>query len=238
MASAELMRLHKLHELDRAILQIRKRAAAMEEGVKLKALADQARAEFDAANGNYHTKHAEQRDLELANQQITDKVKSIEKQLFGGSIVNPKEIDALEHQKAGLIAAQAGNDEKILGYWDEVPKLKDLAESAKSRAEVAIKKFSDWKANAAVQKVELERRFKELSAQRPALAKTIGPALIGRYDAIRAKSQVGMADVTHEKTCEECGSAIPEMVMVQLIDDKVVVCEGCTRILYYTGGVV
>jgi predicted nucleic acid-binding Zn-ribbon protein len=47
-----------------------------------------------------------------------------------------------------------------------------------------------------------------------------------------------MADVTHDKTCEECGSTIPEMVMVQLIDDKVVICEGCSRILYYTGGVI
>ena len=238
MASAELMRLHKLHELDRAILQIRKRASAMEEGVKLQAIAEKARAEFAASNAKYHEKHGEQKDLELANQQIADKVKSIEKQLFGGTVNNPKEIDALEHQKAGLIATQSKNDELILAYWDEVPTLKEAAEQAKQRAEAAIKKFTDWKAEAAVQKVELEKRFKDLSARRPEIAKTIGPALIGRYDGIRAKYQVGMADITHEKTCEECGSAIPEMVMVQLIDDKVVVCEGCHRILYYTGGVI
>ncbi|MEI7577517.1 MAG: hypothetical protein WCK51_11525 [Armatimonadota bacterium] len=238
MASAELMRLHKLHEIDRAILQIRKRAAAMEEGVKLQALAERAKANFAEANAKYHEKHGEQRDLELANQQIADKVLSIEKQLFGGKITNPKEIEALEHQKARLIANQSVNDEKILVYWDEVPPLKSAAEEAKKQAEAAIKKFADWRTMAATQKAELEMRFKELSSQRPALAKTIGPALIGRYDAIRAKHHVGMADVTHEKTCEECGSTIPEMVMVQLIEDKVVVCEGCSRILYYTGGVI
>ena len=233
-----MMRLHKLHEIDRAILQIRKRAAAMEEGVKLQSLAEKAKAVFAEANAKYHEKHGEQRDLELANQQIADKVLSIEKQLFGGKVTNPKEIEALEHQKAGLIANQATNDEKILSYWDDVPPLKVAAEEAKKHAEVAIKKLTDWKTMAATQKIELEIRFKELSSQRPALAKTIGPALMGRYDSIRAKSQVGMADVTHEKTCEECGSTIPEMVMVQLIDDKVVICEGCGRILYYTGGVI
>ena len=238
MASAELMRLHKLHEIDRAILQIRKRAAAMEEGVKLQTLAEKAKAAFAQANAKYHEKHGEQRDLELANQQIADKLLSIEKQLFGGKVTNPKEIEALEHQKSGLKVNQATNEERILAYWDEVPPLKVTAEEAKKQAEAAIKKFNDWKTMVATQKIELEMRFKELSSQRPALAKTIGPALIGRYDAIRAKSQVGMADVTHDKTCEECGSTIPEMVMVQLIDDKVVICEGCSRILYYTGGVI
>jgi hypothetical protein len=57
MASAELMRLHKLHEIDRAILQIRKRAAAMEEGVKLQTLAEKAKAVFAQANAKYHEKH-------------------------------------------------------------------------------------------------------------------------------------------------------------------------------------
>ncbi len=238
MASAELMRLHKLHEIDRAILQIRKRAAAMEEGVRLQAAAEKARADYAAANAKYHEIHGEQRDLELANQQISDKIKAIDKQLFGGSVSNPKEIEALEHQKKTLESTQDRNEEDILGYWDAVPPLKEAAEKAKSQAEAAIKKFNDWKAGAAEQKVELERRFKELAAKRPELAKTISPALLGRYDSIRAKHHVGMAEITHEKTCEECGSTIPEMVMVQLIDDKVVVCEGCHRILYYTGGVI
>ena len=232
------MRLHKLHEIDRAILQIRKRAAAMEEGVKLQAAAEKAKAAYAAANAIYHETHGEQRDLELANQQITDKIKAIDKQLFGGTITNPKEIDALEHQKVGLNTILDKNEERILEYWDAVPPLKEAAERAKKLAEATIQKFNDWKAGAAEQKLELERRFKELAAKRPELAKTISPALLGRYDSIRAKHHVGMADVTSEKTCEECGSTIPEMVMVQLLDDKVVICEGCGRILYHTGGVI
>lgn len=237
MASAELMRLHKLHQIDLAILEIRKRAAAMEEGKRLQGLAEKARSEFELANAKYHETHGEQRDLELANQQISDKLKSIEKQLFGGTVVNPKEIDALEHQKAGLLATQSANEDKILGFWDQVPPLKAAAEEAKTQAEAAITRFNDWKTKAAAQKVELEKRFKELSTKRPEYAKTISPGLLGRYDGIRAKYQLGMADVTHEKTCEECGSTVPEMVMVQLNEDKVVTCEGCHRILYYTGGV-
>lgn len=237
MASAELMRLYKLHEIDLALHRIKKQAGDVEEGKKLQAIALKAKSEFEAASKAFHDKHAEQRDLELASEQISDKIKSIEKQLFSGSVTNPKEIEALETQKKGLIANRSATDDKILPLLDEVPALQKRAAETKSAAEKAVKTFQDWKAHAEANRTKLEQQYKTVAAQRPEIVKTISATLLAKYEAIRAKYTIGIATISG-RNCTECGSPVPEMVMTQLNDDKIVTCEGCQRILYHTGGVV
>jgi uncharacterized protein len=239
MASAELLQLHKLHQIDVGIVEVKKKAGALEAGKKFQADLEVLQVRYNAVNADYHRAHGEQKDLELSNKQIEDKIKSIDQQLFSGKVTNPKEVDALETQKKSLAKQSGTNDERILEYWDEVPKLEAIASEAKKILDESQKQFDEWRAKAVVYKKQLEANFQELSAKRPDLAKTIQPALLMKYDAIRAKhGGIGMATVTKQRTCEECGSAVAEMHMDSLRNDRVVQCEECHRILYWTSGLI
>jgi uncharacterized protein len=239
MASAELLQLYKLHQIDVGLLEVKKKASALEAGKRFQAELELLKADYDRKNNEFHRVHGEQKDLELNNKQIEDKIKSIDQQLFSGKVTNPKEVEAFESQKKALAKQSEANDEKILLMWDEVPKVQKIAEDAQKVVEEKTKQFEEWKQKAVAFKKQLETTQQELLGKRPALAQTIQPTLLARYDAIRTKQGgVGMAIVTKQTTCEECGSAVAEMHMDSLRNDRVVQCEGCQRILYWSAGIV
>ncbi|MBS1701521.1 MAG: hypothetical protein JST12_07665 [Armatimonadetes bacterium] len=239
MASADLMKLYQLHLIDVGILEVRKKAAALEAGKKFQSEVEAFTAQVKALEAAYHKAHGEQKDLELNNQQIDDKVKSIDKLLFGGTVTNPKEVDAYEHQVASLKKQKEANEDRLLTVWDEVAAAETKLK--KGQAELGEKQsaFDDWRKKAVAVKNQLETRFKELTAQRPDTAKGLPPTLIATYDAIRKQhGGIGLSKVTKQQTCEECGTKVADKSIESIKDDKMVTCEECHRILYWTGGLV
>ena len=238
MASVELERLYKLFLIDSGMVEVKKKATALESGKRMALELESARKEQKLAEGKFHLVHGEQKDLELANQQIDDKIKSIDKQLFSGSVVNPKEIENFEHQKKMLTQQRSMNDEKILEYWEAVPPLQRAAEAVKKHAEQLESELNEWKVKAVKFKSELETQYKELALKRPEAAKGVPAPLLARYEAIAKGSKgIGMTKVTREGTCLECGNGVAERIIMLLKSDQVATCEECRRIFYWNEGV-
>jgi uncharacterized protein len=238
MASAELERLNKLFQIDVGLIEIKKRLIQLDPASNQKIL-DQHRQLLKSKEGAFHVLHGELKDLELSNKQIEDKLKSIEKHLFDGTVVNVKEVDALEAQKKSLKDQSAKNDEKILELWDKLPPVEKEFEDAKSKVAKFESDFEAWKVKAAAAKQEMAVKYKKYQERRPELAKTISTALLNRYESTAKSSNgIGMSLVTRQHTCEECGSKIAERILLLLQEDQVATCEECRRILYYTDGII
>lgn len=237
MASADLRKLHRLHLVDSAIVEVRKRAAALDTGQKLAAeikLLEQ-RAEQAPAK----MLQSEYNDLELQQKGLEDKQKRFEKELYGGKVVNPREVEAIEKEIAMLKRSRSEIEDKLLEIIERLPEAK--AELDKTGEQIAIrkKKLAATQRAALEEKGRLETEFKEKSAMRPDLAKEISPTLLARYEAIRQKQGgIGVAEVNRkDSTCGGCGTHLPERSIEALKEDKTVTCESCHRILYYTEGV-
>jgi predicted nucleic acid-binding Zn-ribbon protein len=98
MASPEIQRLWKLHQIDSAIQEIRTRAAHLDVGQRIQQEIDQIQREDQEVGGQARKLHAEQTDLELANKTIDDKLKKIDKDLYGGKVVTSREVQNLEKE--------------------------------------------------------------------------------------------------------------------------------------------
>ncbi|MEI7984978.1 MAG: hypothetical protein WCI55_05065 [Armatimonadota bacterium] len=239
MASADLTRLYKLHLIDVGILEIKKKAASLEAGKKLQAELESFAKHVKVFEDKYHAVHGEQKDLELSNQQIDDKVTHIDKLLFSGSVTNAKEVEAYETQKKQLAKQKDTNEERLLSVWDDVAVAAKDFKSQQALLTEKTKTFDDWKAKAVIFKAQLETKYKELSALRPKALQGIDPTLIAKYEASKQQHHgIGVALVTRQQTCEECGTKVSEKVIESIKDDRIVNCEECHRILYWTGGVV
>lgn len=239
MASADLMRLHKLYQVDAAMLDIRKQAAAMTGGQVLTKEIEQLKALDDKVGGEAKSLGGEQKDLELANDSIEAKLKKIDKEMYGGTVMNTKEVGNLEKEIVMLKNQRSKNDDRLLELMDLVPPAKAKAEKVHIGLAAKIKELDAWKVEAAKKKVALETRYKELAAKRPELVKVVPQALLTKYENIRTSHHgVGLAVITKNITCSECGTAQPERTIKLLEDDKVVQCESCSRILYYTTGLI
>lgn len=238
MASDDLRRLWKLAQIDNAILEIRQRAAALDPGRSHMALIQKLEGELEVKGGEAKRLSAEQTDLELAQRGIDDKLKKIDKTLYGGSVVSPREVENLEKEIAQLKRQREANDEKLLELYDTAPAAKAEADKVQKAIDQAKAALAEHQKGARKLKAELEDAFKARTAERPEAAKHVSPALLQKYEAIRAKHQMGMVAVVKHTSCGGCGTLLPERTLQGAKDDKVVTCDECHRILYYTEGLI
>lgn len=238
MPSAELRRLYKLHLIDQALNEIRKRAAHLDPGRATAAEIKQLEAEADQAPGRML--QVELTDLELKQKTFQDKIAKFEKELYGGKVVNPREVEAIQKEIELLKKHRGELDERIMQIWEELPPAKQKLERVEKAIAERKQKLAQEHKAALQTKAQLEAEFKQKSAERPAAAKELSPTLLARYEGIRQKhGGVGMGEVDiRRKTCGACGTSLPTRTIESLKEDKLVTCESCHRILYYNEGVV
>lgn len=238
MASLDLLRLWKLHQIDEKIIEVRKRAAALDGGkdqqTKLDALMKR-----DSEEGvRARELSSELLDLELSQKTINDKIAKIEKDLFSGKIVNSREVENYEKEITALKRQRDSYDGRLMELYDLVPPAKAAlsvlnAEIATVKAQLAEKRKS-----ALATKGELEKAYLALGQKRPEVAKIVPAPLLARYESIRKNHGTGMAEVIKQKQCGSCGMSLPERTIATLQDDKIVTCEACHRVLYFSEGVI
>ncbi|MDR3687789.1 MAG: hypothetical protein P4L46_00300 [Fimbriimonas sp.] len=239
MASAELQRLWKLCRIDTGLVEIRKRAAALDPGRQVMAELEELKKQDQEVGGRARKLSSELTDLELAQKGIDDKLKKIDKELYGGKVVNPREVENLEKEIAILKRHRGANDEKILELWETLPPAKEAAAKIDALIQEKQKQLVERKKAAMALKATLEAEFARLTQLRPEATKGIPPTLMARYDVIRQRNDgIGMTEVTKKQTCGNCGTVLPERTVQGLRDEKVISCEACHTILYLSEGVV
>lgn len=239
MPSPNLQRLWKLNEIDAALVEVRKRAAAMDPGRALMAEIADLEKELEEKGGGAKKIAGELADLELANKGIDDKLKKVDKELYGGLIVSPREVEAFEKEIAMLKRHRGENDEKILALWETSPAASGEAAEVQKRIAAKRAELSNFQKLAMKEKTRLEAQFKELSASRPEATKGLDATLLARYDAIRKKNDgVGMSQISKQSRCGACGMAIAVKTIESVKAGRIETCEACHRLLYYTEGLI
>jgi len=239
MASDDLRRLWRLHLIDAALVEIQHRAAALDPGRKLLAEIKALNEKLDEKGGQARQLAGEQTDLELKQKTIEEKLKKVDKEMYGGSVVNSREVENLEKEISALRRQRAELEERILQLWELVPPAQQEADALEAQIAEKKKELSVHQKKALQLKAQLEADYKEKTAQRPGAAKAVSPGLLTRYEAIRkGHGGIGMGEITQKGTCSACGTLLAERTIQGAKDERVVTCDECHRLLYFTEGLV
>jgi uncharacterized protein len=239
MSVAELRNLHRLHIIDTAIVEIRKRAAALDPGNEIKAKMAVLQGELDTDGGHARALHSEQTDLELQQKAIDTKVAQIDKDLYSGKIVNPREVEAFQKEIQILKRRRSDMDDRLLELMEIAPVAKEKADAIQAKIDVLQGDLVLFQKKVIVLRAELEKQYKEVVAKRATAAALVPPAMLARYEAIRQKTGgIGMADIDKRGYCEMCGTHLPEKLIEGAKDGRIQTCESCHRILYASDGLV
>ena len=165
--------------------------------------------------------------------EINQKSASIEKQLYDGSISNPKELEAIENSRGFLNEENSIEENKLLKimlYQDEFhKKLKEgssTINNIKTQINIKKEKFSKIKS-------ETEIEISKLITKRERLEKKIHKNHLSKYEVLR-KTKNGLAIAKVEKnTCQGCRIALTTTELQKIIQLKdLIQCKMCNRILY------
>lgn len=238
MASSELRKLYMLHLVDAAIVEIRKTASALDPGRRILAEIKALETELAQKAGDAKTLAQEQQDLELKGKSLDEKAQKLEKELYGGKIVNPREVEAHQKEIENIKRQRSQIDDRLFELMELLPAAKKVAQPYEEKIAQRKRDLAAHQKGVLELKAKLEADFKARAAQRPILAKEISPSLLARYDAIRHKLDgVGMTEVK-DTMCTSCGTHLPLKIIEAAIDGRVVVCESCHRIIYASEGVI
>lgn len=238
MSVLDLRNLHKLHLIDTAILDIKKRAANLDPGRAIQTEIAKLTEKRDAEAKELHAYIGEQKDLELRQKGIDDKIKKIDADLYGGKIVNPREVENLQKEIANLKAQRNKYDDRLLELMELIPPAQKALEPEEKAIAAKQNELQQFQKKVVVEKKKLEEEYRVQLAARPVAEKAVTPAMLAKYNAVKLKAGgIGMADV-RKNACAACGMNLPPKLIEGAKEGRMVVCEACHRILYATDGLV
>jgi predicted nucleic acid-binding Zn-ribbon protein len=228
-----LAALYTLQQLDTALDTIKRQMAALDPGRAERAIYDGAKQEHTTAETHLHQLQATIRDTELEQKSVEAKRIHEEKRLYGGTVRNPKELQALQ-EEVEMLGRQRGRlDEKLLELMEALEAAK-TEEANKKRtlksAAIALKaRQEEYKQQAEV----LTEQGKEVFLQRKQAVPPVPPNLLKQYETLRAsKGGLAIAGIIEGDACEGCRMKISGSQLAQVHEAaQITFCDNCNRIL-------
>ena len=172
-----------------------------------------------------------QKQKEMDLQTREEKIKKLQGQLY--QLKSNKEYTAMELEIKGLKADKSLLEEEILELLDRMDQVKTKVAQEKELFSADEKKAKEELEVLKKGEGEAQQKVSELQEKRKVHLPNIDVKLLVQYEKV-LKSREGLALVpVRNNACSGCHMSLPPQVVNEIqLQDKLVVCESCARILY------
>lgn len=228
-------RLLELQGLDSTIDRLEHRRTQLEAGEEL-AVARKAAEEADSRLGEIRLAldalASEQARLEREIDSLTQKETAESKRMYDGSIVNAKELEALQHEIASLRERRSRSEDEVLERMERREELEARATVAEGEATEARTKLESVGGESVHELEQVEADLDARRTERAGVAPQIDPELLELYEDLRAQKRGIGAAALVDGVCQACHEKLSAMELDRLKrTDGVRRCEYCRRIL-------
>lgn len=190
-----------------------------------------ARSELAAARQHHDELKKHQQNLEWEDDDLTNKLKVAEEELYSGRIKNPKELNNLQHEISIFKSKRGQLDEKTLILMDQVDastkKLAGLEEQLKNTEAVSQERHTQLLADIEKTRASLA----ELEQEKQSLSSSLDQPVSQMYYDLKKKKKVAVAKVS-QGICSACRIQLPVTDMQKVRSGSIAQCSSCARILY------
>jgi predicted nucleic acid-binding Zn-ribbon protein len=233
----DLERLLGVQELDTAADVLRHRRDHLPERAELAARQDELAA-LEAASGPLREQRHEiartQQAIEDQIALIGEKTDSVNLQMYGGSISNAKELQSLQAELDSLARRRGALEDQVLEQMVLAEPVDAGLASVATKREALDARAVDVTAVLVEAETAIDAELDGIESQRAALADGVEPALLERYEKLRARMK-GVAVARFEGgSCHGCHLHLPAAEAEQVrraARDGVATCPECDRIL-------
>lgn len=225
----------ELQRIDSSVLRLERRRAEIESG-KEAAAARAAAESAESVLGEIRLASDEvgrdQAKFEHEIASLSDKIDAEQRRLYDGSITVPKELEALQHEIAGLGERKARLEDELLVLMERREELDVRAAAADRDLAAARATLDDLLAGSAEELQRIANELAGLATERGPAAAAIEAELLELYEELRAsKHGVGAAALV-DGTCQACNEHLSALELERLKKaEGVKRCEHCRRIL-------
>jgi uncharacterized protein len=229
--AATLFQLQQLDlEIERLTAEQQTLANSLQSTSSLKKL----RAEQDIAQQQLLSGLQAQKEAEWALDELEQRLKQQQQRLYGGSVTNAKELQALQQEIQHLLAQQTRQEELALEMIEAAEALQEVNKRKLEALQMAEKSWEKANAAGAIRHQELEEMHQELRTKREGLATTLNAEFIKRYESMRKPKQGRVVSKVEQNSCQWCRVILtPSELQRVRISNELQTCSNCGRILYH-----
>jgi predicted nucleic acid-binding Zn-ribbon protein len=165
---------------------------------------------------------------------LTNKIKPLEKKLYGGSVHIPKELASIDEDIHSLQAHKRVLEDKELDVMSQLDEAERVLVAAKTEHDRLVAEWEAEQRRLRHEKETLMAEFADLEEKREAQRSRIDGAALTLYDALRAQHQGRAVAKVERGTCGGCRISLPMSLLQRARggSDVIVQCSSCERILY------
>ena len=175
----------------------------------------------------------QQRATKLEAETQKERSETLNTQLYGGEVTNPRDLESLEHEHSNVLKLIEQHQVALDGISEKVA----VAQFKKSELE---DKLDEARAAWDIRQTELQASLKtlvkereEIEVQRSKLTQDLDPVSLEQYELLR-KSKGGLAVAkVHRGLCQGCKMSLPTHQQQRVRSGRqTVLCSSCGRMLF------
>jgi predicted nucleic acid-binding Zn-ribbon protein len=226
--------LYQLQQLDLELERLSAEQQAVASSLQDNAELQKLRTEQKTAQQQLRVALQAQREAERTLEDLGHRLKTQEQRLYGGTISNPKELNAFQQEIHHLRLQQSHQEEVTLEAMDAAESLQEKAHVVSEALRQAEEAWVRQSGALITRRDQLATRRQEVELKREQLAAKLDTDLLGRYDRIRRTSQGKAVSRVEQGSCQWCRVILtPRELQHVRISTELQTCSNCGRILYF-----
>lgn len=173
----------------------------------------------------------QQHSVEWEIDDLTSKLDAVEKELYSGKTLNPKELTNLQHEIDGLKTRRNQLEDKALGVMDRVERITQSIATLNSQLKTLETEWQSQQKQLSADMEQLQTALANLKEKRQRLAADIDPQVIEVYQEVKKQKGTAVAKV-EQGICRGCRIALPVSELQQARSGSLIRCGSCGRILF------
>ena len=190
------------------------------------------RAQLRAVEASVAKVTGQQRQMDQETAALTERITQAEGKLYGGKVVNPRELSDLQADIAQLNRQRSQHEDQTLQVMVELDGLQSKAEGGSAALGVQEERWRTQQASMAEEQGTLQTEVAELTVERDRLASQMPPPDLSLYDQVR-RSHGGRAVARVDReACESCRVGLSTRLLQSArLATTPVRCSNCGLIL-------
>jgi len=167
---------------------------------------------------------------EAALERLDHTIAMLSTRLYDGSIHNAKEAASVEDESRHRRDERGATEDRVLAAMEQVEAAQATDAAARTALTAAEESRTARVPHAKAEGREATTRLKAMQEQRTALASAAPPALLARYERVRASTPPAVVALNHG-SCGGCGVAVSTALQQKVAADELIQCINCGRLL-------
>lgn len=223
--------LYRLQELDTEADAKRDRLREIDTALKDDEALRQARQTREEEEKSAREWQARQRDLELEIESLAEKASRSEDRLYGGSVMNPKELADLQAEIASLKRRREKLEDELLEAMIQREKTEEARDEARAHLEEVESLWATRQDALVAEREALEERLEQIAQRRGEVTSRLGSALLAKYERLRRTKGGRAVARVQDDICTVCGVSISSSAEWKLREGELINCDACGRII-------